>query len=136
MQLLGLGLGYFLLSHLNPDYTIYDMLESITFRSNSIWWKLIYVFASVLVSFGYACLLVATLVSIVFTVEKSQQGTMTGVFYLWRSIGNVLGASLTLVSYENSLSSMLWNYMFKTKRDDEYHFTKKQYYSLSMIRVT
>ncbi|AJP40785.1 AQG_2a_G0041730.mRNA.1.CDS.1 [Saccharomyces cerevisiae] len=130
MQLLGLGLGYLLLSHLNPDYTIYDMLESITFRSNSIWWKLIYVFASVLVSFGYACLLVATLVSIVFTVEKSQQGTMTGVFYLWRSIGNVLGASLTLVSYENSLSSMLWNYMFKTKRDDEYHFTKKQYYSL------
>lgn len=62
--------------------------------------------------------------------RKSQQGTMTGVFYLWRSIGNVLGASLTLVSYENSLSSMLWNYMFKTKRDDEYHFTKKQYYSL------
>lgn len=134
LQLLGLVTNYYLIGCVEPALTTEQSGPispfTITFASGSLSWKLIYIFASVLVGFGYACLLVSTLVSIVFSIEKSQQATMTGIFYLWRSIGNVLGASLTLVIYENGLAKMLWSYMLGSKKDNSYNFTKKEYYKL------
>ncbi|CCC67339.1 hypothetical protein NCAS_0A07810 [Naumovozyma castellii] len=133
IQLCGLVIAYYLIKNLKPAMVHIDdsAMAFFTFTPNSIMWKIIYALALILVSYGYASLLVATLVSIVFTIEKSQQGTMTGIFYLWRSIGNVLGASLTLVIYENSLAKKLWNYMFETNnKKDSYIFSKEEYYTL------
>lgn len=130
IQLLGLILAYIVINGVQPSLeTNYSTIEIISgvLSSDKEWWKLFFLIASVLVAFGYSSLLVSTLVSIVFTIDKAQQGTMTGVFYLWRSIGGVLGESLTLVVYENSLSSKLWNYMFSKGNKGGYEFTKDQY---------
>ncbi|KAL3241240.1 Vba1p [Nakaseomyces bracarensis] len=134
IQLVGLCVAYTLINNLEPSmpfsYNAF-LLISKDFRlsSTSYWWVFYYVIALILVSFGYACLLVATLVNIVFTIPKSQQGSVTGIFYLWRSIGNVLGESITLVFYEKGLAKLLWKFMFKQPHDD-YHFTKKDYQKL------
>lgn len=127
LQLTGLVISYYLVGAVEPALST-QMASTLTFQfaSQSTLWKLVFVFASVLVGFGYACLLVSTLVSIVFSIDKSQQATMTGIFYLWRSIGNVLGASLTLVVFQNSLTTSLRKYMLESHRS----FTKKQYYKL------
>lgn len=136
LQLLGLIIAYYLVNHIQPYVPIKDTvkvmasLETFQFASSSSWWKFIYIFALCIVSFGYATLLVATLVSIVFSIERSQQGTITGIFYLWRSIGNVLGASLTLVAFEKSLAAKLWNYMFTDSGHHSFHFTKKHFNKL------
>lgn len=134
IQLLGLVVAYYLIQNLEPSLSgsaIFGAFVQIgqNISSQSYTWVVIYALALILVSFGYACLLVATLVNIVFTIPKSQQGTVTGIFYLWRSIGNVLGASLTLVFYEKGVSSFLWNYMFN-KQHDDYNFSKKEYRKL------
>ncbi|CCD26394.1 Vba1p NDAI_0H02200 [Naumovozyma dairenensis CBS 421] len=134
IQLAGLVIAYLLIGHLNPSLNQLGNVFNIAmenFTSGSRTWKVIFVFSLLLGSYGYSSILVATLVSIVFTIEKSQQGTMTGIFYLWRSIGNVLGASLTLVLYRNTLAKRLWIYMFETEnKPDSYIFTKDQYYNL------
>ncbi|CCK70515.1 Vba1p KNAG_0E02560 [Huiozyma naganishii CBS 8797] len=134
MQLAGLALSYYLLSHVNPALDLADLpanlfsAATIYFVSDSIWWKIVYVGALVIGSSGYASLLVATLVSIVFTVDRSKQGTITGIFYLWRSIGNVLGASITLVVFERSLGRMLWEFMFgDSSTTGSYRFKKSEY---------
>lgn len=136
LQIIGLILACLLISHLDPALPAGQVLVN-AFNSNflnlkpdSTVWAIIYIIASVLVSFGYSGLLVATLVSIVFTVDRSKQGTMTGIFYLWRSIGNVLGASLTLVVYENSLGKLIKSYMFNGDNNTGYDFTKKDYSKL------
>lgn len=100
------------------------------FSSDSVWWKVSLVAAVCIISYGYAGLLVATLVSIVCSIEKYEQATMTGLFYLWRSIGSVFGASLTLVVYENSLAKTLWETMFGSRNHGSYQYTKKEYYKL------
>ncbi|SMN20169.1 similar to Saccharomyces cerevisiae YMR088C VBA1 Permease of basic amino acids in the vacuolar membrane [Maudiozyma saulgeensis] len=137
LQFTGLIIEYTVIGHLQPSLATKEIIgsmlnpSSFELQSESYTWKILFVSAGVLVTFGYSLLLVATLVSIVFTVEKSQQGTMTGIFYLWRSIGNVLGASLTLVVYENTLSKLLWNYMFGNREGSStYEFTKAQYYKM------
>ncbi|CAL9730450.1 vacuolar basic amino acid transporter 1 [Monosporozyma unispora] len=133
LQLFGLVMSYWLVCRVQPYVPITDTVKVFLspamwqFASSSIWWKLIYIIALCIVSFGYATLLVATLVSIVFSIERSQQGTITGIFYLWRSIGNVLGASLTLVVFEKSLASKLWFYMFENKKHNPFDFTKKHF---------
>lgn len=131
IQLVGLCVAYTLITNLEPSMSFPQKLthllpNSFTISSQSYLWILYYVIALILVSFGYSLLLVATLVNIVFTIPKSEQGSVTGIFYLWRSIGNVLGASITLVFYEKGLAHLLWNYMFKQSHDD-YEFTKKDY---------
>ncbi|QLQ78152.1 hypothetical protein HG537_0A03990 [Torulaspora globosa] len=129
IQLLGLTANYYLIGIVQPALSTHDddvAVTAIRFASQSLSWKILFVFDSVLVGFGYASLLVATLVSIVFSVEKSQQATVTGIFYLWRSIGNVLGASLTLVIFDKRLAAKLWHYMFDSNND----FTKHDYYEL------
>lgn len=127
LQLTGLTINYYLVGAVEPALSTHGAASmAIQFASQSMLWKVIFVSASVIVGFGYACLLVSTLVSIVFSIDKSQQATMTGIFYLWRSIGNVLGASLTLVVFQNSLAKLLRTYMLDSDRS----FTKKQYYKL------
>lgn len=127
LQLLGLSCNALLLSQLEPNQTSYlayetkkGDLKSYVLKSDSFCWKLIYITSMVFNSYGYASLLVATLVSIVFTVDKSQQATVTGIFYLWRSIGNVLGASLTLSLYDKALSDKLWKFMSTNGLKDAY----------------
>ena len=89
LQLFGLVMSYWLVCRVQPYVPITDTVKVFLspamwqFASSSIWWKLIYIIALCIVSFGYATLLVATLVSIVFSIERSQQGTITGIFYLW-----------------------------------------------------
>lgn len=129
LQLFGLTANYYLISIVAPALSTHGELAAAaaSFASQSLSWKILFVLNSVLVGFGYACLLVATLVSIVFSVEKSQQATVTGIFYLWRSIGNVLGAALTLVIFDSRLATALWHYMFESK---SYDFTTDEYYEL------
>lgn len=133
LQLVGLVASYYLVSIVEPALSTHDTdavaASAFRFVSQSFSWRFIFVLATVLVGFGYSCLLVATLVSIVFSIEKSQQATMTGIFYLWRSIGNVLGASLTLVIFDKTLAASLYRYMFNSGQDS-YQFTKKEYYEL------
>lgn len=139
IQLIGLSMAYYLLAHLNPSVPLTNSISELTktffskealeFSSTSYYWTFIYISASCIVSYGYASLLVATLVSIVFSIDKKQQGTVTGIFYLWRSIGNVLGASLTLVAFEKTLANKLWQFMFEIG-SDSYQFTKKDYHRL------
>lgn len=133
LQLFGMIISFYLIRHIQPSVPLQDSAKMLLstaiyqFASNSRWWKLIFILALSAVSFGYAALLVSTLVSIVFSIERSQQGTITGIFYLWRSIGNVLGASLTLMVFEKSLASKIWSYMFENKKQPSFHFTKKHF---------
>ncbi|GAV50707.1 hypothetical protein ZYGR_0Z01300 [Zygosaccharomyces rouxii] len=132
-QLIGLLLAYVVINGTEPTIGASSSTFAVhwfQFSSDSIWWKILLVSAGCMVSYGYSGLLVATLVSIVCSVEKSEQATLTGIFYLWRSIGSVLGTSLTLVIYENSLTKSLWGAMFGSRNDDSYHYTKKEYYNL------
>ena len=85
--------------------------------------------ASILTSFGYANILVATLVNIVSVYGSSRQATMTGIFYLWRSIGNVLGSSMTLIVFDNSLDKFLRDFLLGNKNIDN-EFTEDDYRTL------
>ena len=99
IQLAGLLLAYVVINLTEPAIGVSSTdyaARLFYFSSNSLWWKVLLVSAGMIIGYGYAGLLVSTLVSIVCSIEKSQQATMTGIFYLWRSIGNVLGVSLTL----------------------------------------
>lgn len=140
IQLVGLSVAYYLIAHLEPYVPLsqnnittltgkFFSREAIQFSATSYYWTIIYITASSMVAYAYAQLLVATLVSIVFSIHKSQQGTVTGIFYLWRSIGNVLGASLTLVTFEKTLARKLWYYMFQTG-SAWYDFSKDDYRKL------
>ncbi|CUS20643.1 LAQU0S01e11320g1_1 [Lachancea quebecensis] len=114
LQLVGTATNAILIANLNPDETTYadkDIAIQAALSSKGFMWKVVYVFSTVLNSFGYGGVLVAVLVSIVFTVPKSQQATLTGVFYLWRSIGNVLGTSVTLALYDLILKFKLKIFM-------------------------
>lgn len=126
LQLCGLVIAVTLLSYLEPNQT--SLMANNTgfkrdylFKSDSLTWKCVYICASAFTGYGYASLLVSTLVSIVFTIDKSQQATITGLFYLWRSIGNVLGASLTLSLYEATLSKKLWSYLSANDITEQYN---------------
>lgn len=133
IQLVGLLLAYAVINVTEPSVGVDQKLNTnqfIHFSSESVWWKILLVSAGTIIGYGYAGLLVSTLVSIVCSIEKSQQATMTGIFYLWRSIGNVLGVSLTLVIYENSLAKILWNSMFGSDSEGSYNYSKKEYYKL------
>ncbi|SCU94709.1 LADA_0G10550g1_1 [Lachancea dasiensis] len=115
MQLVGVVLNTLLIANLKPNEVHFagasELVAPLAFASQGLTWKVIYVVSTIFNSFGYGCLLVSVLVSIVFTVPKSQQATLTGIFYLWRSIGSVLGTSITLTTYDLSLVSKLWTYM-------------------------
>ncbi|KAH3899738.1 related to Vacuolar basic amino acid transporter 1 [Saccharomycodes ludwigii] len=120
IQILGLSLELFVVKYLEPSHFVSDAAtgsgisilgQNYLFPSGSFLWKVLLCISNMLIMGGYSMLLVSTLVSIVFTVEKSQQGTFTGLFYLWRSIGNVLGASLTLTVFDRSLLVGLWRYL-------------------------
>ncbi|SCU92301.1 LAFA_0F09384g1_1 [Lachancea sp. 'fantastica'] len=116
LQLVSTVLSTVLVATLEPVQTSYadhqgEPAKILRLESNGFLWKCLYVLATVLNSFGYGSLLVSVLVSIVFTVPKSQQATLTGIFYLWRSIGGVLGTSITLTTYDTTLKSKLWSYM-------------------------
>ncbi|CEP60926.1 Vba1p LALA0_S02e02828g [Lachancea lanzarotensis] len=115
LQLIGTVLSSVLVATLDPNQTSYaregQSATIFELDSNGYLWKCLYVIATILNSFGYGCLLVSVLVSIVFTVPKYQQATLTGIFYLWRSIGSVLGTSISLSTYDTTLKSSLWRYM-------------------------
>ncbi|AQZ16093.1 VBA1 (YMR088C) [Zygosaccharomyces parabailii] len=133
IQLAGLLLAYVVINLTEPAIGVSSTdyaARLFYFSSNSLWWKVLLVSAGMIIGYGYAGLLVSTLVSIVCSIEKSQQATMTGIFYLWRSIGNVLGVSLTLVIYENSLAKAIWRSMFGSENDGSYSYTKKEYHKL------
>ncbi|CAG98404.1 Vba1p [Kluyveromyces lactis] len=125
LHFISLSLGYTTISHLEPNPTSHVSALDTSgtnywFTSNQFRWRVLYVIAMILNSWGYASLLVATLVSIVFTIPKSQQATITGCFYLWRSIGTVLGASSVLTIFESSATTKLYQYLHPINMDKEY----------------
>lgn len=125
-QLAGTAINAVLIAKLKPNQTSHALTDSITqqtLQPEGLLWKIIYVSATVLNTFGYGGVLVAVLVSIVFTVPKSQQATLTGVFYLWRSIGNVLGTSVTLTLYDLTLKAKLALEIYVFKRTLEQLYT-------------
>lgn len=133
IQLVGLLFAYIVVNGTQPTIgatSAVFVFRWVQFDNESIWWKILLITAGSLITYGYAGILVSTLVSIVCSLDKSQQATMTGIFYLWRSIGSVLGTSLTLVVYENSLTKLLWSAMFDSKDGDSYHYTRKEYFRL------
>ncbi|KAL6942882.1 hypothetical protein ACO0RG_001846 [Hanseniaspora osmophila] len=133
-QVFGLGLESWFLYNLPPNVGNHATTATAVqfFLDNSkVYWKFILVFTTCLSYYGYCTLLVATLVSIVFSVEKSQQATFIGLFYLWRSIGNVLGASLTLTVFEKCLDVSLFKYF---KNIDDLSVYKKLIHDSSLIR--
>ena len=134
LQVCGLIISFALLKNVEPNLapaTEGQVARILAISSTSFSWKVIFVIGVSSVAFGYSTLLVATLVSIVYTVDKSQQATITGLFYLWRSLGTVLGTSLTLITYENSLMFRLWEFMFnkdgRYNNDTGYKFTANEY---------
>lgn len=123
-----LSLGYTTISHLQPNQTSYaDAVDTLNEAGNYYWfqagqfrWRIFYVMAMFINSWGYASLLVSTLVSIVFTIPRNQQATITGCFYLWRSIGTVIGASTVLTIFETSVSSKVYKYLHSQGMDKEF----------------
>ncbi|AAS50731.1 ABL040Wp [Eremothecium gossypii ATCC 10895] len=120
IQLVGMMLALFTTSVTEPSQAVHAGWAVFSprsagqmhyFKSDSIAWRVLLTVALMCSSFAYASLLVSILVSIVDTTEKSQQATMIGVFYLWRSIGNTLGASVPLSVYEFEVARKLWDYM-------------------------
>ncbi len=85
---------------------LYDLLDT-----DKLLWKILLVCTSLMNGYGYCTMLVSTLVVVVFTVDKSQQGTVTGLFYLWRSLGTVIGTSFILTTYQKVLNKKLYNYI-------------------------
>ncbi|KAL6928851.1 hypothetical protein ACO0SA_002181 [Hanseniaspora valbyensis] len=100
------------LSESDSSLTLFNMLDNEHFA-----WKVLLSITTAANGYGYCTILVATLVVVIFTVEKSKQGTVTGLFYLWRSLGTVFGASLILTTYEKCLESKLFKYLVTEKND-------------------
>ncbi|AGO10416.1 AaceriABL040Wp [[Ashbya] aceris (nom. inval.)] len=129
IQLTGMMLALFTTSVTEPSQATHarwailsprSVGQTYYFQSDSIIWRTLLTVALMCNSFAYASLLVSILVSIVDTTEKSQQATMIGVFYLWRSIGNTLGTSVPLSLYEMTVARRLWEYMESQGLRDTY----------------
>lgn len=121
LQLVSLVLEAFLIAYLKPmlglredasSLAVFNMLDNEHFT-----WKVLLALTTAANGYGYCTILVSTLVVVIFTVEKSKQGTITGLFYLWRSLGTVFGASLILTTYEKFLQTKLFNYLVIGKND-------------------
>ncbi|KAH3668123.1 hypothetical protein OGAPHI_001877 [Ogataea philodendri] len=67
---------------------------------------------------GYGMFLVSLLIMVVGIVGAKHQAPVTGMNYLFRSIGSVSGAGITLNIYKTVLSTELWHYFIKKKRPD------------------
>lgn len=115
LQFLGFSLECILIDYLKPKLglsstvttlELYDLLDT-----DKLLWKILLVCTSLMNGYGYCTMLVSTLVVVVFTVDKSQQGTVTGLFYLWRSLGTVIGTSFILTTYQKVLNKKLYNYI-------------------------
>ncbi|XBW36999.1 hypothetical protein QEN19_002579 [Hanseniaspora menglaensis] len=95
-------------------------------------WKVLLCLTTSASGYGYCTVLVSTLVVVVFTVEKAKQGTVIGLFYLWRSLGTVFGASLILTAFEKVLEKNLYNYLVLEMNDLKNY--KKLIHDSSLIR--
>ncbi|ODV84705.1 hypothetical protein CANARDRAFT_200417 [[Candida] arabinofermentans NRRL YB-2248] len=75
-------------------------------------------FSFALNGFGYGVFLVSTLILIVAKVGPKHQAAVTGMNYLFRSIGSASGVGITLSIYQNRLYAELYHYFMKKKRPD------------------
>lgn len=115
LQLTGFLLECILVDYLKPKLGLDSAVTSLELYNlldtDKFFWKVLLVITSLMCGYGYCTVLVATLVVVVFTVDKSQQGTVTGLFYLWRSLGTVIGTSFILTTYQKVLNKKLFNYI-------------------------
>lgn len=101
--------------------------------NNQIYLKLsILLVGSVLSSIGYGAFLVAILILVVGLVGIKKQATVTGMNYMFRSMGQSLGVGLTLGLYNHNLVSELNHYF--SKRDDGLEILEKLKNSTTYIR--
>ncbi|ODV95864.1 hypothetical protein PACTADRAFT_2171 [Pachysolen tannophilus NRRL Y-2460] len=74
-------------------------------------WRIILVIGLSFIGFGYGIFLVSLLIIVVATVGRSGQAAATGMNYLFRSTGNVLGVSISLSTYNNKVIGSLKSYL-------------------------
>lgn len=70
-------------------------------------WKLIMVSGLTILGFGYGAYLVSLLITVVAICGKEGQAAATGMNYLFRSIGQVLGVGISLAIYDKSILQSL-----------------------------
>ena len=73
---------------------------------------------SILSSIGYGAFLVALLILVVGLVGVKRQATVTGMNYMFRSMGQSSGVGIALGLYNHNLINDLTHYFMKKKRPD------------------
>lgn len=84
-----------------------------------IGWKVVLSLGLVLLGLGYGSVLVSILISLVAFVGREGQAAATGMNYLFRSIGQVLGVGSSLAVYNNSIQKSLSDLLSNVDHGDE-----------------
>lgn len=85
-------------------------------------------------SIGYGCFLVALLILVVGLVGVKKQATVTGMNYMFRSMGQSSGVGVALGLYNHSLAAELTEYFHKKSISDGAKFVEKLKKSSYFIR--
>jgi len=97
--------------------------------------KLIFLLAgSMLSSIGYGAFLVAILILVVGLVGIKKQATVTGMNYMFRSMGQSTGVGITLSLYNHDLVKELTKYFSKPSRPDGPEILQKLKLTTNYIR--
>lgn len=84
-----------------------------------IGWKVVISLGLVLLGLGYGSVLVSILIALVAFVGKEGQAAATGMNYLFRSIGQVLGVGISLAVYNNTIKKSLTELLSNVENGDE-----------------
>jgi MFS family permease len=89
---------------------------------------------SIFTSIGYGAFLVAILILVVGLVGVKRQATVTGMNYMFRSMGQSSGVGITLGLYNHNLVNELTHYFLEKNKPDGAEILEKLKYSTNFIR--
>lgn len=99
----------------------YAQLKMTSPESDHIMWKVVAAISLSMIGLGFGSFLVSLLVVVVAVVGKENQAVATGMNYLFRSIGSVLGTAISLNLYSQTVKGGLKEF-FKGKENGDYYY--------------
>ncbi len=98
---------------------VFEVLKVPEPYDSDIGWKVVISVGLTTMGLGYGSYLVSALITVVALVGKEGQAAATGMNYLFRSIGQVLGVGVSLAVYDRSISKKLHSILNNVDHGDE-----------------
>lgn len=98
---------------------IFEVMKVPKPYDEDIGWKIVISVGLTIMGFGYGSYLVSVLITVVAIVGKEGQAAATGMNYLFRSVGQVLGVGISLAIYDNSVVTYLSNILKDVDHGDD-----------------